>query len=124
MVKIIPLNKIGSDERGATFVFDTERTGQFIIAHRKAGSVNGNHYHTGKHHYKMPEKLVMMSGTITLDWKDMNSEAAGTETVTGPAEIWIPPNVWHKVTAITDFVMLELNGMDAGVGDTMRLNTH
>ena len=122
MVKIVPLSKIGSDERGATFVFDTERTGQFIVAHRKAGSINGNHYHTGKHPCKVPEKLIMMSGTVTLDWKDMNSDASGTETIVGPAEIWIEPNVWHKVTAVTDFVMLELNGMDAGVGDTLRVD--
>jgi len=120
MVKVTPLIKIGSDERGATFVFDTERTGQFMVAHRKAGSVSGNHYHTAKHPSKQPEKLIMMSGTATLDWRDLASGATGTETLIGPAEVWIAPNVWHKVTAVTDFVMLELNGMDAGVGDTLK----
>ncbi|MES2777973.1 MAG: hypothetical protein V4722_27585 [Bacteroidota bacterium] len=122
MVKVIPLTKIGSDERGATFVFDTERTGQFMVAHRKAGSVSGNHYHAGKHVSKNPEKLIMMSGTAILDWKDLASGEAGSETVVGPAEMWISPNVWHKVTAVNDFVMLELNGMDAGVGDTERVD--
>jgi len=38
MVKVIPIQQIGADERGTTHVFDTDRTGQFIIAYRKAGS--------------------------------------------------------------------------------------
>ena len=122
MVKITPLDKIGSDARRATFVFDTERTGQFMVAHRKAGSISGNHYHVGKHPYKLPEKLIMMSGTATIDWKDLTSGATGIVTVIGPAEIIIPANVWHRVVAVTDFVMLELNGMDAGVGDTERVD--
>ena len=42
MVEIIPLKKIGEDERGATFIFDTDRTGEFIFSFRKAGSASGS----------------------------------------------------------------------------------
>ena len=121
MVKIIPLSKIGSDDRGATFVFDNDRTGQLIVAQRKAGSISGGNYHTGKHPYKVPEKLVIMQGNCTLNWKDINGDGEGSETVVGPAQIIIPPNIWHELIGETDFVMLELNGLDAGQGDTFNL---
>jgi len=121
MVKITPLQQIGSDDRGGTFVFDNERTGQLIVAQRKAGSISGGNYHTGKHPYKVPEILVIMQGNCTLRWKDIHSENHGTETVIGPAQIVIPPNIWHELKGETDFVMLEMNGLDAGQGDTFNL---
>jgi dTDP-4-dehydrorhamnose 3,5-epimerase-like enzyme len=122
MVKIIPLHQVGSDERGATYDFATSRTGQFIVAHRKAGSINGNHYHTGLHPYKRPEILIMMQGKALLEWKNITSGEAGTATLQAPCEVWIKENVWHQITAITDFVMLELNGLESGKGDTFKID--
>ncbi len=121
MVEVIGLNVIGENERGITHSFDNERSGQFLIAHRKAGSINGGHYHTGKHSYKDPEKLILMSGEGMLNWKTLDGLQRGSEKVIAPSKIIIPANVWHEVVAITDFVMLELNGLDAGKDDTFQL---
>lgn len=119
MVSIVPLDKIGADERGSTYTFDNDRTGQFIVALRKAGSQSGGNYHTGVHPYKNPEKLVIMQGDCKLYWANLAGTEAGIIMVAGPAQIIIPANVWHKLVGVTDFVMLELNGLDAGVGDTL-----
>ena len=43
MVRVTTLDLIGEDERGATHYFDMDRSGQFIVAYRKAGSVSGQH---------------------------------------------------------------------------------
>jgi len=118
MVKVIPLQQIGMDARGGTYVFDNERTGELIVAHRKAGSISGGNYHMGKHPYKNPEILVIMHGDCSLKWHHVHNGSSGVEAIVGPAQIIIYPDVWHKLTGITDFVMLELNGREAGTGDT------
>ncbi|HSC52318.1 MAG TPA: hypothetical protein VLC98_01765 [Phnomibacter sp.] len=121
MVQVIPLDKIGEHDRGATFVFDNDRTGQFVVANRKAGSANGRHYHKGVHAYKRPEKLVLMHGEAVLNWRNMQGEEQGSEIVKAPAIMIIPELIWHEVVAITDFVMLELNALEAGKDDTYTL---
>ena len=42
-VTIVPIQKIGEDQRGSTHIFDTDRTGEFIIAYRNKGSLSGRH---------------------------------------------------------------------------------
>jgi hypothetical protein len=121
MITIMPLEQIGQDERGGTFVFDTDRSGQLIVAHRKEGTVNGRHYHKGASPNKNPEELILMKGTVRVNWKNMLGEESGAASATGPARVVIPPNVWHEIIALTDFVMLELNSAEDGKGDTYRL---
>jgi dTDP-4-dehydrorhamnose 3,5-epimerase-like enzyme len=126
MVTIEPLEQIGQDERGATFVFDTDRRGQLIVAHRKEGTVNGRHYHKGVNSNKNPEELILMKGTIRINWKDLRESGTISETGTiqgtGPARIVIPAYIWHEIIALTDFVMLELNSTEDGRSDTYRID--
>jgi hypothetical protein len=121
MVEIIPIAKIGEDERGATHYFDTDRTGQFIIAYRKAGSSSGRHYHKGIAAKKNPEKIIIMKGSATLHWYDVRGGAKGSEKVTAPVMIQIHPWAWHELIADTDIVVFELNGLEDGREDTFRV---
>ena len=122
MITITPLDQVGEDERGGTYVFDMDRSGQMIVAHRKAGSASGRHYHKGVSPNKDPEKLILMKGTIEVNWRNMEGGMeSGSITGTGPALVVIPAGVWHEVMALTDFVMLELNALADGNGDTYRL---
>lgn len=134
MITIKPLEEIGQDERGATFVFDTDRSGQLIVGHRKAGTINGRHYHKGAAASKNPEELILMKGRITLNWRSVEtgpsgdhfsastaSITSGSFDITGPAQIWIPAYIWHEILAQTDFVMLELNAAADGKEDTYRI---
>lgn len=118
MISITPLERIGMDERGGTYVFDTDRSGQFIVTHRKAGSASGRHYHHGISAKKNPERLILMKGDILVNWRDMKGGGQGSMPASAPALIVIPAWVWHEVIAVTDFTMLELNGMADGQGDT------
>jgi dTDP-4-dehydrorhamnose 3,5-epimerase-like enzyme len=128
MIKIEPLQKIGADERGATFVFDNERTGEFIVASRKAGSVSGRQYHKGNSAHKNPELLVLMTGKAMLNWKTLKETAGnieilaeGSELVQAPALVTIPAMVWHELVGVEDFVMMEMNSLADGNNDTFRL---
>ncbi len=120
MVTLKKLDKIGEDERGATHYFTTNRTGEFIVAYRKAGSVNGKHYHKGTAETKNPEEFILMSGEATLNWFDVRSDKKGSVKIVAPTMVSIEPWAWHEVVADTDFVMFELNGLNDAKDDTFR----
>jgi hypothetical protein len=122
MITIEPLPKIAEDERGPTHYFDTDRTSQFVCGYRKAGAISARHYHKGESIGKNPEKLILFSGEITINWFDVRNEAIkGTEKVTAPAIITVYPYAWHEVIADTDMIFLELNTLEDGQKDTYRI---
>jgi dTDP-4-dehydrorhamnose 3,5-epimerase-like enzyme len=110
------------DDRGKTYVFENGRTGQFMLLYRNAGTVSGRHYHEGKVQYKNPEKLIFLQGTATIHWKDMEKEVTGSVVVESPAEVIIPPMMWHEVIAETDIIVLELNSIDDAATDTIKMD--
>jgi hypothetical protein len=122
MIEIIPIDKIGEDERGATHYFHTDRTGEFIIGYRKAGSVSARHYHKGISEYKNPERVILMQGEATVNWFDVNGDAKGSSRIKAPAMLVVYPWTWHEVIADTDFVMFELNALQDGRKDTFYLD--
>ena len=120
MITVTPIELLAEDERGTTYIFDSDRTGEFLIAYRKAGSVSGRHYHKGISANKNPEKLILMSGEVTINWFHVNGEGKGTLKAKAPSWIIIETNTWHEVIADTDFVMYELNSRADGNRDTYR----
>ncbi|NCI46488.1 hypothetical protein [Sediminibacterium soli] len=122
MIEIIPIAKIGEDERGVTHYFNTDRTGEFILGYRKAGSVSARHYHKGISAYKNPERVILMKGEATVNWFDINGEASGSDKIIAPAMLVVYPYTWHEVIADTDFVMFELNALNDGKIDTFQLD--
>ena len=109
------------DERGALHYFSTNRTGEFLLVYRKAGSISGQHYHTGKSLGKNPEEMLLVQGTLTMNWKNLKNNETGTIEITAPSRVIIEPNVWHEVIASTDIVFIELNSLVDGSEDTYRL---
>lgn len=108
------------DDRGKTYVFENGRTGQFMLLYRNAGSVSGKHYHEGKVVYKNPEKLIFLNGTATINYKDLENGVIGSVVVESPAEVIIPPMIWHEVIAQTDIVVLELNSIQDAATNTIK----
>lgn len=120
-VTIIPIQKIGEDQRGSTHIFDTDRTGEFIIAYRKKGSLSGRHYHKGRSANKRPEKIIIMQGQATVNWIDVKSGEKGVAKAIAPAMVCIEPWTWHEVVADEDMIVFELNALADGQGDTFQL---
>jgi ABC-type sulfate transport system substrate-binding protein len=120
-VTIIPIQKIGEDRRGSTHVFDTDRTGEFIIAYRNKGSLSGRHYHKGRSANKNPEKIIIMQGQATVNWIDVKTGEKGVAKAIAPAMVQIQAWVWHEVVADEDMVVFELNALADGQGDTFQL---
>ena len=109
------------DERGALHYFSTNRTGEFLLVYRKAGTVSGQHYHKGDSAGKNPEEMLLVQGSLTLNWKNLKTNEIGIIQVAAPSRVIIPPYVWHEAIAITDIVFIELNSLVDGSEDTYRL---
>lgn len=118
MVTITPLDKIGSDERGYTYEYFHERYGRHLVCFRKAASVSGRHYHTGTSLTKNPEILILAHGTLTLNYRKVNSSELQTTLVEGPVKIEIQPYIWHELIALTDCCFIELNSLSEHEADT------
>jgi len=109
------------DERGALHYFNTDRTGEFLLVYRNAGSVSGQHYHKGISAGKNPEDMLLVQGSASFHWKDLTTNEEATIILTAPTRVIIKANIWHELTAITDIVFLELNSLKDGSEDTYRL---
>jgi tellurite resistance-related uncharacterized protein len=109
------------DERGALHYFSTDRTGEFLLVYRKARTISGQHYHKGKSAGKNPEELILVQGSINMNWKNLGTEEQGTLTIEAPSRVIIEANVWHEVKALTDIIFIELNSLVEGSEDTYRL---
>ena len=109
------------DERGALHYFSTDRTGEFLLVYRKAGSISGQHYHKGKSAGKNPEEMLLVQGSLLMEWKNLLTEEKGNLTIEAPSRIIIEANVWHEVKALTDIIFIELNSLAEGSEDTYRL---
>jgi hypothetical protein len=120
-VTISPIDLKASDERGALHYFSTDRTGEFLLVYRNAGSVSGQHYHKGTAAGKNPEDMLLVQGTASLHCKDLTNNEEKTFELVAPTRVLIQSNVWHELTAITDIVFVELNSLVEGSEDTYRL---
>lgn len=109
------------DERGALHYFSTNRTGEFLLVYRNAGTISGQHYHKGKSPGKNPEEMLLVQGSIHMEWKNLLTEEKGTLTIEAPSRVIIEANVWHEVKALTDIIFIELNSLAEGSEDTYRL---
>ncbi len=120
-VTINPIDVKAVDDRGALHYFSTDRTGEFLLVYRKAGTVSGQHYHKGVSAGKNPEDMLLVQGTASLHWKNLKTNEEETVALIAPVRVLIQANVWHALTAITDIVFVELNSLADGSEDTYRL---
>ena len=120
-VIINPIALKAADQRGALHYFSTDRTGEFLLVYRKAGSVSGQHFHKGVAAGKNPEDFLLVQGTATLHWKNLNTNEEQTVLLAAPIRVLIQANVWHELIAESDIVFVELNSLADGSEDTYRL---
>ena len=120
-IEITKIDLKAVDERGALHYFSTDRSGEFLLVYRNKGSISGQHYHKGNSAYKNPEDMLLVQGSLLLQWKEIEGTEIGEVEVVAPARVLIPAGIWHQVTAQTDIVFIELNSLADGSEDTYRL---
>ena len=120
-VQVHPIDVKVIDERGALHYFATDRTGEFLLVYRNAGTVSGQHYHKGFSAGKHPEDMLLVQGKADLHWKDLLTNEEETIQLIAPIRVKIPANIWHELTAISDIVFIELNSLSEGSEDTYRI---
>jgi hypothetical protein len=120
-IEITKIDVKAVDERGALHYFSTDRSGEFLLVYRNKGSISGQHYHKGISANKNPEDMLLVQGSLLLQWKEIEGTENGEVEVIAPARVLIPAGIWHQTTAQTDIVFIELNSLADGSEDTYRL---
>ena len=120
-VEVQPIDVKVVDGRGALHYFSTNRTGEFLLLYRNAGTISGQHYHKGISAGKNPEDMLLVQGKANLHWKDLETNEEKTIELIAPIRVQIPANIWHELNAITDVVYIELNSLSEGSEDTFRI---
>lgn len=119
-VKIEELKHLSSNGNGSTYGFESVSPSKGrLLAFRKAGSISGNHWHTGRSSAKDPEELVLISGSIKLVLKRPESLDFEEEyIIQGPCRILIYKNTFHRLEALNDICFLEFNSLKEHQEDT------
>jgi hypothetical protein len=120
LITVTPFSFIGQDERGTTAEITIERSGKALSIFRKEGTVFGNHYHSGTEPTKNPEIFWLLHGTLKVEYRALHSSTWEEVELSGPTKVDFYPNVIHRVTALSDTCMLELNSLQAHIDDTHR----
>jgi hypothetical protein len=120
-IEITKIDVKAVDERGALHYFSTDRSGEFLLVYRNKGSISGQHYHKGISANKNPEDMLLVQGSLLLQWKEIEGTENGEVEVIAPARVLIPAGIWHQTTAQTDIIFIELNSLADGSEDTYRL---
>ena len=121
MIKVTSLDLLGADDRGSGYLWNSDRTGDFMVCYRNAGSSSGQHYHEGKSDNKNPEVLYLFTGKAAIHWCPLGGNEIVVTEVTAPARVEVPVNVWHQLIAVTDCCFIELNSMEDVQKDSVRV---
>lgn len=117
-VKIIDLPLVGETDKGTTFKAHNEYQEDFLLINRKAGTLNGCHFHKGFAFSKAPEILYMIQGEADLYCEDLQSGQEAHFQLKPHSRVEIFPWVWHELKAQSDITFLEMNSLEAHQKDT------
>lgn len=120
-VRVSQLTRIGADDRGTSFVIENDRSGDYMLAYRKAGSSSGRHYHTGKVPGKDPEILYLLTGEALIRWRPIAESGLREVKVVAPARVEIQINIWHELVALQDCSFWEMNSLEDVRQDSVRV---
>lgn len=110
-ITVTPIHLIGEDERGSTHDFSIRESSDFVLIHRKAGTMSGNTYHEGKNKGTNPKTFVLLSGSILFRYRHIEENQHFDTTIDYPAIIEVKPLLTHSVEALSDIAMLECNSI-------------
>lgn len=117
-MKITAIDCLNTDERGYVAEYAHERMGKHLLIFCREGSVRGRHYHKGLSATKNPEVLILLTGSMKLNWKIIGQETISTINIQSPAKLEIPPMTWHELIAETDCSFIEQNSIEEHAADT------
>ncbi len=105
-IVVRPLAPVATSSQGSTFEWCKNIPGlQVTYYTRKKGTRFACHAHTGKDISKNPERFLLLTGKVRIDWK--TKEGEGTLEVEHVSEVLVAPDVYHEFFALEDCSFLE-----------------
>lgn len=119
-VELKSLDLLSENEENSTWEFRSESPSKGrILAFRAKGTYSGNHWHKGNSAAKNPEELLLISGSVLIEWSDVPEKDYHHQLqAEAPCIIKIFPMVKHRLKALEDICFLEANSIEEHKADT------
>lgn len=108
-VELHGLQLLSSNERGSTFQMPGQRSKNVLLIHRTKGSVSTAFEGEKETAMRLPKNLLLISGTIKLDAKDLSTGEEVSLIIDAPTQIKLYSNVQHSIRALTECCFLEFS---------------
>lgn len=115
---ILDIKHLSSNDKGQTFELENFKSAGLLLAHRKADSMSGNHWHEGKSSAKNPEHVLLIQGKMRCWARHLDSQKEKEEIINAPKLVKIYPRVLHKLYALEDSIFMEFNSLEEHKVDT------
>lgn len=114
----VDVKHLSNTEKGTTHEAPALPSTGLILGFRKKGTVNGNHWHSGKSKGKNPEHFFLVEGTMEVFGRHLDSGEEVNRIIEAPQVVKIFPRVFHRFTALSDCRFLEFNSIKEHEQDT------
>ena len=108
-VEIIKLDILKNDSKGTMFEFYNRDNSKILLIKRKAGTISGGHYHTGKNKFKNPETIILIDGKFEILLRNIKTLEEFNQNYDYPVMIKIAPYIYHKIINLTDTIIIDMN---------------
>ncbi|MFK7780584.1 MAG: hypothetical protein QM490_05630 [Candidatus Gracilibacteria bacterium] len=119
-VEIIDLNLVKESNKGPIYEFQNRNSDRMLLIKRKKGTVSGNHYHTGKIKFKNPEIFIIFDGECEIHFINIKSGEEYKDVYKKPVMFKVNPYIVHKITALTDIIIVDMNSFEDDNKDTVK----
>lgn len=107
-IKIYKLDEIHQDCRGGIYKFiPGTNIKEVILVRRLKGSVSGKHYHKGADESKNPERIIIASGKVNINYYSLSDKKHCTACACQLDVVEISPFVYHELVALEETVFIE-----------------
>ncbi len=124
LARIYVARPLHSAERGTIHQMQFDGRERILVVRRNKGSISGMHYHKGISKSSNPELLFLVSGSLEVRLRDINTNQKETFSIGPNTLLEIQPRIYHEFRALEECIFIEFGfageGQEEHEADTVR----
>jgi hypothetical protein len=110
-VEIIDIDLIKKDKKGLFYEFENRDAKSMLLIKRYKWTISWDHYHTDENKWKNPETIILVSGKIELELKNIKTGEKFKQIFNKPTKFKIKSYIYHAIKALTDIIIIDMNSL-------------
>ena len=120
-VEIIKLDLVKKSIKWNIFEFENRNVDRMLLIERKKWTISGNHYHTWKVKTKNPEIFIILNWEVEIHFINIKTKEEFKEKYIEPMMFKVNSYIIHKITALTNILLIDMNSFDDDNKDTIKI---